>query len=408
MHMHIIKVHFHVRGQMAAGHLRLRSRGVPRRRRDSAAHMWSRPASAEVTFREMREDLASAQSKMCFTKIFNSCVIAKSHDLSWVWIDTCCIDKTSSADLSEAINSMYRYYRDSAECLVYLSDFSYYQPGASRAKKLEAIGQSRWFSRGWTLQELIAPKKRHFYDDNWEVIPGGADLLQTLAQAGNLPVTILEDRNQLPNISIADRMVMASKRTTTRGEDMAYCLFGIFDVNLPILYGEGAKKAFRRLQLEIMATSPFDQSIFAWRADRPDSGLLASSPSDFADTPSIMHWVSKSFIPFSMTNVGLSISCTLADVPEEEDTSPSAPSRKIDYVLAPLQCDLADDVSSSVCLYLKYDPECHFRVNDKWLPAHRRVKCSEWKLLPHKAIFHANLKPIVVLEDEQFRLVSLS
>lgn len=307
------------------------------------SHVWSRPASAEVTFREMREDLASAQSKPCFMKIFHSCVIAKSHDLSWVWIDTCCIDKTSSAHLSEAINSMYRYYRDSAECLVYLADVSFHQPRVPRAKKLEAVGQSRWFSRGWTLQELIAPKKRYFYDENWEIIPGGSDLLQILAKAGNLPVKILEDRDQLSDISVANRMAMASKRTTTRGEDMAYCLFGIFDVNLPILYGEGAKKAFRRLQLEIMTTSPFDHSIFSWRADRSDSGLLASSPSDFANTPSIQHLVSYLSVPFSMTNLGLSISCTLTDMQEGERVAPSRSAGSIHHVLAPLQCDIVDD-----------------------------------------------------------------
>ncbi|CAH0023017.1 unnamed protein product [Clonostachys rhizophaga] len=368
------------------------------------SHMWSRPASAEVTFREMREDLASAQSKPCFMKIFHSCVIAKSHDLSWVWIDTCCIDKTSRADLSEAINSMYRYYRDSAECLVYLADVSFHQPGVPRAKKLEAVGQSRWFSRGWTLQELIAPKKRRFYDNNWEVIPGGADLLQTLAQVGNLPVTILESRDQLLNISVANRMAMASKRTTTRGEDMAYCLFGIFDVNLPILYGEGAKKAFHRLQLEIMATDAFDQSIFAWCADRSDSGLLASSPSEFENTPSIRHLVPSAH--FSMTDLGLSISCALAYMQEGERVAPTRSAGSFHHVLAPLQCDIVDDESYYLCLYLEYVTICRFIVNDKWLPAYRRVKCSEWKLIPRQTIEqHAVLKTIVVLEDEQFRLL---
>ncbi|VUC26221.1 unnamed protein product [Clonostachys rosea] len=366
------------------------------------SHTWSRPASAEVTFREMRGDLAFAQSKPCFMKIYNSCVIAKSHDLSWVWVDTCCIDKTSSADLSEAINSMYRYYRDSAECLVYLADVSYHQPGASRAKKLEAIGQSRWFSRGWTLQELIAPQERHFFDVNWDEIPWGADLLRTLSRAGNVAVDVLEHRHNLPNISVAERMTMASKRSTTRGEDMAYCLFGIFDVNLPILYGEGAKKAFRRLQLEIMAASPLDQSIFAWRgADRSNSGLLANSPSDFASTPSIYFPRYGRLVPFSMTNMGLSITCTLVDVPEEKDITPSRPNKKIRRVLAPLQCHPGANESSSFCLYLESMAELRFHINDKWLPAYRRVRCSEWKLVPRETIAHAKSETIIISEDKQ-------
>ncbi|CAI6087499.1 unnamed protein product [Clonostachys chloroleuca] len=267
---------------------------------------------------------------------------------------------------------------------------------------------SRWFSRGWTLQELIAPKERHFYDVDWEAIPEWPDLLQTFAQAGNLPVAILEDRDQLPYISVADRMAMASRRTTTRSEDMAYCLFGIFDVNLLILYGEGARKAFRRLQLEIMATNPFDHSIFAWSADRSDSGLLASSPSDFANTSSIGDWSKRAIdsllVPFSMTNVGLSFNCSLVDEPEEEDFS--VPDEgPITYALAPLLCDLVDDESSRLCLNLQCIPQYDFFVNGDSLPAYRRVKCSEWMLVPRAALANAEFGTIVVLEDEQFRFL---
>ncbi|KAH9218080.1 hypothetical protein DL95DRAFT_423637 [Leptodontidium sp. 2 PMI_412] len=156
----------------------------------------------------------------------------------YAWEDTCCIDKKSSAELTESINSMFQWYQDAKECFVFLSDL---KSGPNVAERLKTC---RWFTRGWTLQELIAPKRVRFYDDNW-------DYRQLL----------LRER-KLIHYSIAKRMSWAAHRQATRVEDRAYCLLGLFDVNMPMLYGEGMR-AFGRLQEEIIKRSN-DMKIFAW------------------------------------------------------------------------------------------------------------------------------------------------
>ncbi|KAK7216126.1 hypothetical protein V2G26_004129 [Clonostachys chloroleuca] len=377
------------------------------------SHMWSRPANAEVSFTEMRHDLPSAQLKPCFAKISKSCDISKSHLLDYVWIDTCCIDKRSSSDLSEAINSMYNYYRDSAVCLVYLSDVDAGggDNNVTRAEILERVSRSRWFLRGWTLQELLAPRTRHFYDQSWNFIPSGDDLLETLARAGNLSVEILKNQGQISKISVGERMAMASRRQTTRAEDMAYCLMGIFNVNMPVLYGEGGKSAFRRLQLEIMSKS-FDQTLFAWRADIPDSGLLASSPSDFINTPRLRRWLPDYLEPFTMTNIGLSMSCYLLDAPEPDHRATTMTRPELRHgrrALMPLQCDLSSDQSTNVlCLYLQSIPEARFFVDGRKRFAFRRVHCSMWKLVPGSMLQSVESRSLLVLEDDQFELIANS
>jgi len=223
----------------------------------------------------------------------------------------CCIDKTSSAELSEAINSMFRWYKRAVICYAYLSDVelgggvdmhpSY--PGVP-----SKFAQSRWFSRGWTLQELIAPKEVVFYSRDWGIIGSRERLCLALEEITGIKRDLL-NTGDVKFASVADRMTWAAKRTTTRVEDVAYCLLGIFDVNMPLLYGEG-QKAFTRLQEEILRTST-DQSIFAWslnphiaireyfsdveRVLRPAptkdggllGGILAKSPTDFTAVENI-------------------------------------------------------------------------------------------------------------------------
>ncbi|TBU31088.1 HET-domain-containing protein [Dichomitus squalens] len=171
-------------------------------------------------------------------KIRNFCILAEQHGYDWVWIDTCCIDKSSSAELSEAINSMFRWYSLAETCYAYLADVPSYSndPAGSRAFR-----QSKWHTRGWTLQELIAPD---------------------VVVVTNIPVNVLRLQMELSSVSIAARMSWAAKRKTTRPEDEAYCLMGIFRINMPTLYGEG-RQAFQRLQEEIMRRST-DTTLFAW------------------------------------------------------------------------------------------------------------------------------------------------
>ncbi|KAK0751951.1 hypothetical protein B0T18DRAFT_302401, partial [Schizothecium vesticola] len=184
--------------------------------------------------------------------------------------DTCCIDKSSSAELSEAINSMFSWYAYAHESYAYLSDFTIGDEASL------PFDRSRWFSRGWTLQELIAPGSIIFFDSRWKRVGTRADLTLQLAARTKIPVAILnkqatgarynndliELRVDLNRFSVSARMLWAEGRKTTRVEDRAYSLMGIFDVKMTLLYGEGPK-AFRRLQ-EVILTQTNDQSILAF------------------------------------------------------------------------------------------------------------------------------------------------
>ena len=217
-------------------------------------------------------------------------------------MDTCCIDKKSSAELSEAINSMYRIYETASICIVHLDDLASNETAilpdgrtVYRAWKFdeEEFKQARWFSRGWTLQEMLAPKSRlEFFDRNWERIGSRDELLHPLIAATGIEFVYWDQ----PKVaSAATRMSWASRRKTTRIEDTAYCLMGLFDVNMPLLYGEG-EKAFERLQKEILMEKE-DASIFAWKnPSLAYSGLLASSPECFAESANVvgLRWYSMS------------------------------------------------------------------------------------------------------------------
>ncbi|KAI1326495.1 heterokaryon incompatibility protein-domain-containing protein [Xylariaceae sp. FL0255] len=224
-------------------------------------------------------------------KILNSARIAAERGLDYIWIDTCCIDKDSSAELSEAINSMYNWYSDSAVCIAYLSDVSIHPSQGTD------FSGSRWFTRGWTLQELIAPSQVEFFDVAWNPFGSRASRAEDILRITGIDSEFLDPplvprlvvdshsmgfskkknpRKLLTTTSIHSRMTWASCRQTSREEDLAYCLLGLFDVNMPLLYGEGLAKAFRRLQEEIIKGSN-DQSILLNGAFG-----LARSPSDFS------------------------------------------------------------------------------------------------------------------------------
>jgi hypothetical protein len=187
-------------------------------------------------------------------------------------ITSCCIDQRSSAELSEAINAMFRWYKNADVCYVYLSDAEWC---IDKEIMNETLGKCRWFTRGWTLQELIAPRNIEFYSRDWQKIATKDECCKQLSLITGIDKNILRGSN-LANVSIARRMSWASRRETTRQEDIAYCLLGIFDVNIPLIYGEGLK-AFQRLQETIMNTT-YDQSLFAW-------GSLPDPPSDPPSDP---------------------------------------------------------------------------------------------------------------------------
>lgn len=207
-----------------------------------------------------------------YTKIKRCCDLALSQGWKYVWIDTCCIDKTSSADLSEAINSMYKWYENAQVCYVYMAD-------VSANNEHLPFRKSRWFFRGWTLQELLAPWTVVFYDSNWNDIGTKWGLIDDISHTTGITHDQIIDHKRA---NIAAKMSWAAQRRTTRLEDNAYSLLGLFDINMPLLYGEGSK-AFMRLQHEILLTHEDDESIFAWMdTESHHCGLLARSPAAFS------------------------------------------------------------------------------------------------------------------------------
>ncbi|KAK4561499.1 hypothetical protein LTR86_004817 [Recurvomyces mirabilis] len=296
------------------------------------SHRWF---DDEVDYKEWRK--GRRKTGASYDKIKRFCRIARDYGYAWAWADTCCIDKRSSAELTEAINSMYAWYKQASLCIVYLSDVNCTSTTAMDVVS-GRLKESAWFDRGWTLQELLAPSIRVFFSSEWTVlgiitaehVGKGAfrnyyPLASLVSRITGIPYGALMSSMMIRQASVSKRMCWAATRQTSREEDMAYCLMGIFDVNMPLLYGEGAEKAFMRLQLEIIKKST-DESIFAWRV--PDAamwyGLLASSPRAFrhagristaesdgetGDNDSVMATAheGQSFarLPYTMTNRGL-------------------------------------------------------------------------------------------------------
>lgn len=275
------------------------------------SHTWG---EGEVTFHDMRPEAQPEtwRAKLGWKKIEKCCVQALKDSIQFVWVDTCCIDKSSSAELQEAINSMFRWYEGSTECYAFMADFD------TQQTSLQWLGIARWWTRGWTLQELLAPESVRFFDSQWREFGDKVTLRQQIARTSGISEatllgTVVGARQALDRVSVAQRMSWAARRETTRAEDMAYSLMGVFGVNMPLLYGEGGAAAFHRLQVEIMSSSP-DQSLLAWGFARPDSGMslwgvsnaLATSPADFEKCGSMLAWgAARPGDTFTMTQRGL-------------------------------------------------------------------------------------------------------
>ncbi|KAI0767520.1 hypothetical protein C8Q74DRAFT_1204091, partial [Fomes fomentarius] len=188
-----------------------------------------------------------------------ACILAQLHSIDLVWLDSCCIDKASSAELSEAINSMYEWYEISAVCFVHLADVDASDDPSDPSSQFR---KSRWHRRGWTLQELIAPRYVLFFSKDWQLIGTKVSLASVLHEITRINTLVLLHQIPVDVVSVAQRMQWASARETTRIEDEAYSLMGIFNVHMATIYGEG-RHAFIRLQEEILKHTN-DQSIFAW------------------------------------------------------------------------------------------------------------------------------------------------
>ncbi|RYP60441.1 hypothetical protein DL770_009997 [Monosporascus sp. CRB-9-2] len=251
------------------------------------SHVWD--GRNEVTFQEWarRDTDEAVRGKSGYRKIADARQQAISDGLEWLWCDTNCIDKTSSAELSEAINSMFAWYTNSQVCYAYLDDVDIRSTRATRSSGSTAgvsknaeenypapvdtqdvhllLAKSRWFTRGWTLQELLAPSREVFFAKDWTVLGDRNQLSISISEIARIHIGALRDRSTIWQYSVAQRMSWAADRQTTRQEDVAYCLLGIFNIQMPMLYGEGID-AFQRLQRAIIKITD-DQTILAWGVD---------------------------------------------------------------------------------------------------------------------------------------------
>lgn len=293
------------------------------------SHTWV--TGQEVTFQDMRSPAGldpTAPSKSRWDKIDRTCRQAARDGLKYAWVDTCCIDKSSSAELSEAINSMFRWYKRAAVCYVFLSDLAHFAWSEDAGELQASVEHCRWFSRSWTLQELIAPLHIKFYDRDWGFCFTKEMASQALARITGIDVDILNHKIDLSAVSVAQKMSWAATRQSTRIEDVAYSLVGIFGIHMPLLYGE-EERAFLRLQAEIISLYP-DPTILAWMLRReasediPEdtedsySGVMASSPLHFQNCAEVRSLSNQPLLDFSMSNRGIQLRAQFGLLPVRE------------------------------------------------------------------------------------------
>jgi hypothetical protein len=219
------------------------------------SHTWQ--DGQEVVFDDLKNlddfKVLDAKRKAGYDKIMFCAQQAQRDGLCYFWVDTCCIDKSNNSELSEAIISMFRWYKNAEKCYVYLSDVSVAasdENSETYRRRKPVIRNSRWFTRGWTLQELIAPASVEFFSKEGERLGDKRSLMPTLHEITRIAVQALEG-SPMASFGVDERMSWAAGRKTKREEDEAYSLLGIFDVQMPLLYGEGRPSAFARLHKEI-------------------------------------------------------------------------------------------------------------------------------------------------------------
>lgn len=225
------------------------------------SHTWKGQEQSYKEVRDICKDCGKDKNPRDYVskKIRDFCTVAERDGYRWAWVDMCCIDKESSTELSEAINSMFNWYLLSEVCYAFLEDVhkddDHYAPGSE-------FRNARWHTRGWTLQELLAPALVVFMSVEWEPIGTKHELCHPIHKSTGIHKSLLTREKSIFKAPIAERMSWAARRETTRVEDEAYCLLGIFNINMPTIYGEG-RKAFQRLQQEL-AKQYLDTTLFAW------------------------------------------------------------------------------------------------------------------------------------------------
>ncbi|KAF3801424.1 Vegetative incompatibility protein HET-E-1 [Colletotrichum gloeosporioides] len=389
------------------------------------SHTWGKD---EVSYKDLK-DFPRAKRQAGFAKIVRTCELALvKHKLHYAWVDTCCINKASSAELSEAINSMFSWYRHATVCFVWLEDLAPVQQAAElsllpenpsyptsgydgKLYDISEMGSCKWFKRGWTLQELIAPRRVEFYDASWEFRFKKRERTTELSLITGIDEEVLKKRRSLKDVLVGVKMSWAADRRTSRLEDLAYCLLGIFGINMPMLYGEG-HNAFKRLQEHIVSQHR-DESLFAWQSCNPPDqdyrGVFARSPEEFKVCSRLRKGGHFMFSTpgFSMTNKGVKFTTEALKVDNDA------------YFVMRLgiQCDNCED-RHDVHICLLRTTKGHVRVSphECWRPPaggglSPRTKiycCKDVTLHESRALERLALSPLrVSLDIDQRNLLSV-
>lgn len=259
------------------------------------SHTWGKDGE-EVTFDDLMKGTGAHKSGY---KKIRFCQDQATRDgLDYFWIDTCCINKANKAELSRAINSMFDWYRTAHRCYVYLSDVSAakYKVDNEDVKWLSELKQSRWFTRGWTLQELLAPRNVEFFSRDCRRLGDRNTLRKQIHEATAIPEAVLRGQ-RLSQFSVNDRLSWIEHRETHREEDRAYSLLGIFGVYMPPIYGEGVAKAFDRLKTEIDKLEECTRDLYVTnpqhdkaRIEETKGGLLKQSYQWILRNPEFQKW----------------------------------------------------------------------------------------------------------------------
>ena len=217
------------------------------------SHTWG---SEEVIFKDIANK--TGKGKAGHDKI-RFCGEQSARDgYQYFWVDTCCIDKSNNTELTESINSMFRWYQNAAKCYVLLADVSSPNSDADAQANQStwevSFRRSKWFTRGWTLQELIAPTSVEFFSLQHKRLGDKKSLEKQIHEITGIPTQALRG-NPFSSFKVDERMEWAIKRQTTKEEDEAYCLLGICEVSMPLVYGEGKVRALYRLRKEVIESS---------------------------------------------------------------------------------------------------------------------------------------------------------
>ncbi|KIJ66020.1 hypothetical protein HYDPIDRAFT_27222 [Hydnomerulius pinastri MD-312] len=273
------------------------------------SHRWL--PDGEPTFQQISQLDKVPLKGPGFDKLEHFCREAEKLGLVLAWSDTCCIDKTNNTELSEAIRSMYRWYKHAQICIVHLAG----------STTVDDFGSEPWFTRGWTLQELLATSQIKFFGKHWIALSDcpndrdDSDLRDAISRVTRIPsYDLLYDSTPMNGGRIWEVMSWASGRHTTRTEDTAYCLMGMLGIYMTVDYGEG-ERAFSRLMEMVMQTCSSQWAVFTW-IGQPSTfhSTIASSPDCYPPYDSKLMYDSGGVSGFTLTNNRLEIKMPLIPV----------------------------------------------------------------------------------------------